>query len=58
VDFFVVKGMLQFALGGPCFGYLMARICLLWLSNTFNNSLTEIAATFTAAFMTFFIGKR
>ena len=56
-SYIVFDGVLRFAVGGPVFGYVMARCCLLWLSKTFNDSLSEIAATFTTAFLTFFIGK-
>ncbi|XP_076472058.1 sperm-specific sodium:proton exchanger-like [Babylonia areolata] len=50
-------GFMRFAVGGPVFGYFMAMLCLLWLKNTFNDPLSEIAATFVSAFLTFFVSE-
>ncbi|KAL8601964.1 hypothetical protein ACOMHN_008456 [Nucella lapillus] len=56
-EYVIIGGFLRFAVGGPLFGYFMARVCLFWLSKTFNDPLSEIAATLVAAFLTFYASE-
>lgn len=48
---------LRVALGGPVFGYIMAKISILWLSRVYNDALVEIAITLVAAYVTYYIGE-
>lgn len=45
------------ALGGPAFGYLMAKITIFWLSHVFNNALVEITITLASTYATYYIGE-
>ena len=45
------------ALGGPAFGYLMAKITIFWLSHVFNDALVEITITLASTYITFYIGE-
>lgn len=44
------------ALGGPAFGYVMARLTVWWLSCVFNDAVVEITITMTATYVTYFVG--
>ena len=48
---------LRVALGGPAFGFLMARITTFWLSRVFNDALVEITITLASTYVTFYIGE-
>ena len=48
---------LQVALGGPAFGYFMAKITIFWLSRVFNDALVEITITLASTYVTFYIGE-
>ena len=45
------------ALGGPAFGYLMAKITIFWLSHVFNDALVEITITLASTYITFYVGE-
>lgn len=45
------------ALGGPVFGYLMAKITIFWLSHVFNDALVEITITLASTYITFYVGE-
>ena len=45
------------ALGGPAFGYLMAKITIFWLSHVFNDALVEITIILASTYITFYIGE-
>ncbi|XP_070552787.1 sperm-specific sodium:proton exchanger-like [Ptychodera flava] len=45
------------AFGGPLFGFVMAKLTTLWLSNIFNDALTEITITLASTYLTFYIGE-
>lgn len=42
---------------GPLFGFVMAKITILWLVNIFNDALTEITITLSVTYLTFYIGE-
>ena len=44
-------------LGGPAFGYFMARLTIFWLSHVFNDALVEITITLASTYITFYIGE-
>jgi len=48
---------LQIAIGGPIFGWMMAKIIIFCLSRIFNDAVVEITLTLVAAYLTYFIGK-
>ena len=48
--------MIRVALGGPLFGYIMARLAIFWLSRVFNNAVVEITITMASAYITYYIG--
>ena len=48
---------MKVALGGPAFGYLMAKITIFWLSHVFNDALVEITITLASTYITFYIGE-
>ena len=45
------------ALGGPLFGYVMARISILWLSYVYNDAVVEITITLASTYITYYIGE-
>ncbi|XP_071477800.1 sperm-specific sodium:proton exchanger-like [Diadema antillarum] len=47
---------LQVAIGGPLFGFGMAKITVFWLSHIFNDALVEITITLAATYLTYYIG--
>lgn len=53
----VIKNGCQLSLGGPAFGWIIAKITVFWLNWTFNDSLTEISVTFSLAYLTFYIAE-
>ena len=44
-------------MGGPAFGYFMAKATIFWLSRVFNDALVEIAITLASTYITFYIGE-
>ena len=48
---------IRVALGGPAFGYFMAKLTILWLSHVFNDALVEITITLASTYVTFYIGE-
>ncbi|KAK2159754.1 hypothetical protein LSH36_147g09030 [Paralvinella palmiformis] len=48
---------LRVVIGGPLFGFIMAKLTTLWLGNIFNDALTEITITLCATYVTFYIGE-
>ncbi|KAL5006670.1 hypothetical protein ScPMuIL_015476 [Solemya velum] len=53
----IVIYFLQVAIGGPLFGFLMAKITLFWLSKIFNDALAEITITLASTYLTYYIGE-
>lgn len=49
--------LLKVSIGGPVFGYVMARLTLLWLSRIFNDALVEITITLASTYITYYIGE-
>lgn len=49
--------MVWISIGGPVFGYIMAKVAIFWLQWTFNDTLTEIAITLSVAYLVFYIGQ-
>ena len=45
------------ALGGPAFGYLMAKITIFWLARVFNDALVEITITLASTYIAFYLGE-
>ena len=43
-------------LGGPAFGYVMARLTTFWLSHVFNDAVVEITITLASTYITYYIG--
>lgn len=48
--------LLRVALGGPVFGYVMARLTILWLSHVFNDAVVEITITLASTYFTYYVG--
>ena len=48
---------IRVSLGGVVFGYIMAKLTILWLVNVFNDALTEITITLASTYLTFYIGE-
>lgn len=46
----------RIAIGGPIFGWVMAKIVIFCLSRIFNDATVEITLTLVAAYLTYFIG--
>lgn len=44
------------ALGGPVFGYIMARLTIWWLSRVFNDAVVEITITLASTYFTYYVG--
>ncbi|XP_062603630.1 sodium/hydrogen exchanger 10-like [Saccostrea cucullata] len=53
----IVVEFLQVALGGPLWGYFVAKITLFCLSRVFNDALVEITITLASTYLTFYIGE-
>ena len=47
---------MRVALGGPLFGYFMARLTILWLSRVFNDAVVEITITLASTYFTYYVG--
>ena len=43
-------------LGGPAFGYIMARLTIIWLSYVFNDAVVEITITLASTYFTYYVG--
>lgn len=48
----------QVAIGGPLFGYFMAKCTIFWLSRVYNDALVEITITLVSTYVTFYIGEQ
>lgn len=48
---------LKIALGGPLFGWLMAKIAIACLSRVFNDAVVEITITLVATYITYYVGE-
>jgi len=48
---------LQIAVGGPVFGWIMARVTIFMLSFVFNDPPVEISATIVAAYLTYWLSE-
>ncbi|XP_038047378.1 sodium/hydrogen exchanger 10-like [Patiria miniata] len=48
---------LRVALGGPAFGFAMAKITTAWLSYIFNDAMVEISITLASTYLTFYFGE-
>ncbi|XP_013420708.1 sodium/hydrogen exchanger 10 [Lingula anatina] len=53
----IVLNFIQIVFGGTLFGFVMAKLTTLWLSEIFNDALTEITITLACTYMTYFIGE-
>lgn len=49
---------LRVAIGGPVFGYFMAKFTIMWLSRVYNDALVEIGITLVSTYVTFYIGEQ
>ena len=47
----------QVVIGGPFFGYFMAKCTIFWLSRVYNDALVEIGITLVSTYVTFYIGE-
>ncbi|BFZ04051.1 hypothetical protein BsWGS_07090 [Bradybaena similaris] len=50
-----VQQAVWITVGGPLFGYIMAKVAVFWLQWTFNDTLTEIAITLSVAYLVFYL---
>ena len=48
--------LIRVALGGPAFGYIMARLTAFWLSLVFNDAVVEITITLASTYFTYYVG--
>ncbi|CAL8091440.1 unnamed protein product [Orchesella dallaii] len=48
---------MRITLGGPFFGWFMAKITIRYLSMIFNDAAVEVSVTLCSAFLTYFIGE-
>lgn len=48
--------LIQVTLGGPLFGYAMARLTIWWLSRVFNDAVVEITITLASTYFTYYVG--
>ncbi|XP_033751585.1 sodium/hydrogen exchanger 10-like isoform X2 [Pecten maximus] len=53
----IVWEFVRVAVGGPLWGYLMAKITLFCLSRIFNDALTEITITLASTYITYYMGE-
>ncbi|XP_071957219.1 sperm-specific sodium:proton exchanger-like isoform X2 [Antedon mediterranea] len=53
----IIVYFIRVALGGPAFGFLMAKFTTFWLSRIFNDALVEITITLASTYLTFYIGE-
>ena len=53
----IVRKFCQITLGGPVFGFFMAKIAVLCVSVIFNDATVEITVTLVAAYLTYYIGE-
>lgn len=53
----IVWEFVRVAVGGPLWGFLMAKITLYCLSHIFNDALTEITITLASTYITFYMGE-
>lgn len=44
-------------MGGPVFGYVMAKLTIFWLSRVFNDALVEITITLASTYITYYVGE-
>ena len=54
LDIFVY--LIRVALGGPLFGYIIARLTIWWLSRVFNDAVVEITITLASTYFTYYVG--
>jgi len=47
----------RIAIGGPIFGWVMAKVVIFCLSRILNDATVEITLTLVAAYMTYFVGN-
>jgi len=47
----------RIAIGGPAFGWAMAKITIFLLSYVYNDAPVEISATIVAAYLTYYLGE-
>ncbi|OWF55657.1 sodium/hydrogen exchanger 10-like isoform X2 [Mizuhopecten yessoensis] len=53
----IIWEFVRVAVGGPLWGFLMAKITLFWLSRIFNDALTEITITLASTYITYYMGE-
>jgi sodium/hydrogen exchanger 10/11 len=47
----------RITIGGPVFGWLMAKLSIFCLSRIFNDAAVEVSITLVAAYLTYYIGE-
>jgi len=53
----LVALFIRITIGGPAFGFFMAKLSCLFLSRIFNDAATEITITLVTAYLTYFIAE-
>lgn len=53
----IIGTFCRIAIGGPAFGWFMARLSIFFLSRIFNDAAVEVSITLVAAYLTYFIGE-
>ncbi|CAG7640037.1 unnamed protein product [Allacma fusca] len=53
----ILRKFAQITLGGPAFGFVMAKIAIFCVSVIFNDATVEITITLVAAYLTYYIGE-
>eukprot|EP01012_Entosiphon_sulcatum_P042027 TRINITY_DN5595_c0_g1_i1.p1 TRINITY_DN5595_c0_g1~~TRINITY_DN5595_c0_g1_i1.p1 ORF type:complete len:1094 (+),score=187.77 TRINITY_DN5595_c0_g1_i1:26-3307(+) len=53
----ILVRFVQLAIGGPIFGWIMGRLITYFIKKTFNDSLVEVTATISGAYLTYYIGQ-
>ncbi|CAL8104179.1 unnamed protein product [Orchesella dallaii] len=53
----ITQEFFQIAVGGPVFGWVMAKIAIFCLCRIFNDAVVEITLTLVATYLTYYIGE-
>lgn len=53
----IIADFFRIAIGGPVFGWFMARIVIFSLSRIFNDAVVEITLTLCGTYLTYYIGE-
>ena len=57
IELHVLQKFCQITLGGPAFGFIMAKIAIFSVSLIFNDATVEITITLVAAYLTYYVGE-